>query len=261
MINFVKGFIIGIGKIIPGVSGAMLATIMGVYDKSIFYICNFKSNVKEGIRYLFPIGVGIVLSIILFSKIISMCLNKYYSITMLFFVGLIIGGFPFVINKVKKKDYFISVVSFSLFFLISVFNINNSYVLRNNFIDTVIYFFSGGIEAIGTIVPGISGTALLMIVGTYDSIVYSIGNLTNFKIIFPFIIGIILFILLFVKLVDYLFRKYNDKMYAFILGVLVSSTVLLVIQVFKDKVIFLDVLIGIVFMFIGIFISSLFKEK
>lgn len=261
MINFVKGFIIGIGKIIPGVSGAMLATIMGVYDKSIFYICNFKSNIKEGIRYLFPIGVGIVLSIILFSKIISMCLNKYYFITMLFFVGLIIGGFPFVINKVKKKDYFISVVSFSLFFLISVFNINNSYVLRNNFIDTVIYFFSGGIEAIGTIVPGVSGTALLMIVGTYDSIVYSIGNLTNFKIIFPFIIGIILFILLFVKLVDYLFRKYNDKMYAFILGVLVSSTVLLVIQVFKDKVIFLDVLIGIVFMFIGIFISSLFKEK
>lgn len=261
MINFVKGFIIGIGKIIPGVSGAMLATIMGVYDKSIFYICNFKSNIKEGIRYLFPIGVGIVLSIILFSKIISMCLNKYYSITMLFFVGLIIGGFPFVINKVKKKDYFISVVSFSLFFLISIFNINNSYVLRNNFIDTIIYFFSGGIEAIGTIVPGVSGTALLMIVGTYDSIVYSIGNLTNFKIIFPFIIGIILFILLFVKLVDYLFRKYNDKMYAFILGVLVSSTVLLVIQVFKDKVIFLDVLIGIIFMFIGIFISSLFKEK
>lgn len=261
MINFVKGFIIGIGKIIPGVSGAMLATIMGVYDKSIFYICNFKSNIKEGIRYLFPIGVGIVLSIILFSKIISMCLNKYYSITMLFFVGLIIGGFPFVINKVKKKDYFISVVSFSFFFLISIFNINNSYVLRNNFIDTIIYFFSGGIEAIGTIVPGVSGTALLMIVGTYDSIVYSIGNLTNFKIIFPFIIGIILFILLFVKLVDYLFRKYNDKMYAFILGVLVSSTVLLVIQVFKDKVIFLDVLIGIIFMFIGIFISSLFKEK
>lgn len=261
MINFVKGFIIGIGKIIPGVSGAMLATIMGVYDKSIFYICNFKSNIKEGIRYLFPIGVGIVLSIILFSKIISMCLNKYYSITMLFFVGLIIGGFPFVINKVKKKDYFISVVSFSFFFLISIFNINNSYVLRNNFIDTIIYFFSGGIEAIGTIVPGVSGTALLMIVGTYDSIVYSIGNLTNFKIIFSFIIGIILFILLFVKLVDYLFRKYNDKMYAFILGVLVSSTVLLVIQVFKDKVIFLDVLIGIIFMFIGIFISSLFKEK
>ena len=49
MINFIKGFIIGIGKIIPGVSGAMLATIMGVYDKSIFYICNFKNNIKTAI--------------------------------------------------------------------------------------------------------------------------------------------------------------------------------------------------------------------
>ena len=52
MINFIKGFIIGIGKIIPGVSGAMLATIMGVYDKSIFYICNFKNNIKAAIKYI-----------------------------------------------------------------------------------------------------------------------------------------------------------------------------------------------------------------
>ena len=83
MINFIKGFIIGIGKIIPGVSGAMLATIMGVYDKSIFYICNFKNNIKAAIKYLFPIGIGVIVSIILFSKIISLCLDKYYVITML----------------------------------------------------------------------------------------------------------------------------------------------------------------------------------
>ena len=89
MINFIKGFIIGIGKIIPGVSGAMLATIMGVYDKAIFYICNFKNNIKAAIKYLFPIGIGVIVSIILFSKIISLCLDKYYVITMLFFIGLI----------------------------------------------------------------------------------------------------------------------------------------------------------------------------
>ena len=105
MINFIKGFIIGIGKIIPGVSGAMLATIMGVYDKSIFYICNFKNNIKAAIKYLFPIGIGVIVSIILFSKIISLCLDKYYVITMLFFIGLIIGGFSFIVNKVNKKDY------------------------------------------------------------------------------------------------------------------------------------------------------------
>ena len=88
MLNFFKGFIIGIGKIIPGVSGAMLAAIMGVYDKALYYICNFRKNIKESIKYLSPIAVGILLSIILFSKVISICLDKYYVITMFFFIGL-----------------------------------------------------------------------------------------------------------------------------------------------------------------------------
>ena len=78
MNNLIKGFIIGIGKILPGVSGALLAILMGVYDKSIDYIINFKRNKKESIKYLFPIGIGILLSIILFSKVIYYTLNKYY---------------------------------------------------------------------------------------------------------------------------------------------------------------------------------------
>ena len=103
MLNFFKGFIIGIGKIIPGVSGAMLAAIMGVYDKALYYICNFRKNIKESIKYLSPIAAGILLSIILFSKVISICLDKYYEITMFFFIGLVIGGLPFIINKKNKK--------------------------------------------------------------------------------------------------------------------------------------------------------------
>ena len=121
MINFIKGFIIGIGKIIPGVSGAMLATIMGVYDKAIFYICNFKNNIKAAIKYLFPIGIGVIVSIILFSKIISLCLDKYYVITMLFFIGLIIGGFSFIVNKVNKKDYY--TVSYTHLTLPTIFRV------------------------------------------------------------------------------------------------------------------------------------------
>ena len=93
--NFLKGFVIGIGKIIPGVSGAVLAIIMGVYDKAIYYICNFKSNVYEGSKYLVSLGIGIIVSIILFSKIISYCLSEYYVITMLFFIGRI-KIYPFV---------------------------------------------------------------------------------------------------------------------------------------------------------------------
>lgn len=261
MINFLKGFIIGIGKIIPGVSGAMLAAIMGVYDKALYYICNFRKDIKASIKYLFPIAVGVLLSIILFSKVISICLDKYYVITMLFFIGLVIGGLPFIINKVNKKDYYISITSFLIFFFLSIFNINNNYTTQNNFIDIIIYILSGLLEAIGTIVPGVSSAALLMIIGTYDQIVYSVGNITNIKLIITFAISTIIFILLLMKIVEYLFRKYNNKMYAFVLGVLLSSIVLLIIQVFKNKVSIITLSIGLIFMILGIIIANLFKEK
>lgn len=261
MLNFFKGFIIGIGKIIPGVSGAMLAAIMGVYDKALYYICNFRKNIKESIKYLSPIAAGILLSIILFSKVISICLDKYYVITMFFFIGLVIGGLPFIINKINKKDYSITIISFSIFFFLSIFNINNNYTPQNNFIDIIIYILSGLLEAIGTIVPGVSSAALLMIIGTYDQIVYSIGNITNIKLIITFSISTIIFILLLMKIVEYLFRKYNNKMYSFVLGVLSSSIILLIIQVFKNKVSIITLSIGLIFMILGIIIANLFKEK
>lgn len=261
MLNFFKGFIIGIGKIIPGVSGAMLAAIMGVYDKALYYICNFRKNIKESIKYLSPIAAGILLSIILFSKVISICLDKYYVITMFFFIGLVIGGLPFIINKINKKDYSITIISFSIFFFLSIFNINNNYTPQNNFIDIIIYILSGLLEAIGTIVPGVSSAALLMIVGTYDQIVYSIGNITNIKLIITFSISTIIFILLLMKIVEYLFRRYNNKMYSFVLGVLSSSIILLIIQVFKNKVSIITLSISLIFMILGIIIANLFKEK
>lgn len=239
----------------------MLAAIMGVYDKALYYICNFRKNIKESIKYLSPIAVGILLSIILFSKVISICLDKYYEITMFFFIGLVIGGLPFIINKINKKDYSITTISFSIFFFLSIFNINNNYTPQNNFIDIIIYILSGLLEAIGTIVPGVSSAALLMIIGTYDQIVYSIGNITNIKLIITFSISTIIFILLLMKIVEYLFRKYNNKMYSFVLGVLSSSIILLIIQVFKNKVSIITLSISLIFMVLGIIITNLFKEK
>ena len=126
MNNLIKGFIIGIGKILPGVSGALLAILMGVYDKSIDYIINFKRNKKESIKYLFPIGIGILLSIILFSKVIYYTLSKYYFEVMMLFIGLIIGTTPSSINKTEKKDNYLVIICFLIFFFIYISNIDNT---------------------------------------------------------------------------------------------------------------------------------------
>ena len=89
IILFIKGLIIGIGKIIPGVSGAVLAMILKVYDDGINSIVNIFKNPKKNILFLLNIGLGILIGIVLFSNVINYTLKNYYVITMLFFIGLI----------------------------------------------------------------------------------------------------------------------------------------------------------------------------
>jgi len=259
--NFFKGFVIGIGKIIPGVSGAMLAISMGIYDKALNYICEFNGNKKESIKYLFPICLGIILSIIFFSKIISLFLTNFYLITMLFFTGLIIGGVPNLVYKVEKNDCYVSCLSFIVFFAISISNIDNIYIVRNDFIDLMVFFFSGVLEAIGTVVPGVSSTALLMVIGTYNTIIFSIGNLTNFNILIPFCFGFVVGLFVIVKIVNYLFIRCKNKTNAFVLGVLISSVVLLIIQSLKSNFNFIQLIIGLLFMVVGIFLSNLIESR
>lgn len=259
MKNILKGFIIGIGKIIPGVSGAMLAISLGVYDTALYHLNNFFKKPKESIRYLFPFAIGILLAILIFSKIINYTLEKHYEITMLFFIGLLLGGLPNTIKKVKKKDYYIVIISFIVFFFISIIGINNNYIPKNNYFDSIMYFISGVVEAISTVVPGISGTAMLMILGTYNIIIESLSNI-NFKILIYFAIGIMLGLLLTIKIFSYLFTKYSEKVYALIIGIFTSSIILLIIKVFINYVTISKLIIGILFMIFGIFISY-FIEK
>ena len=101
----IKGFFIGVGKIIPGVSGSLLAITMGIYDKLMNSIGNFFCNIKENIKFLMPVLIGVSMAIILMSKLIFSMLDKYYVITMLFFIGIIAGGIPSLIKKVKKYNF------------------------------------------------------------------------------------------------------------------------------------------------------------
>lgn len=266
MINLIKGFVIGIGKIIPGVSGSVLAITLGVYDKSVEYLSNIKINRKEKIKYLLPLGIGIIISIIIFSKIITILLDKYYQITMLFFIGLVLGGIPEIIKKTKKENSIITIISFILFFIISITNIDSSYILKGNIIDIIMLFISGLLEAFGTVVPGVSSSALLMITGTYNIIISSIGNITNIsnillniKIIVPFILGLLLGIILLIKVINYLLKKYESILYSFVLGVLLSSIILLIIKTFQVETTIVELVLGLIFLLIGIIISNIIK--
>ena len=260
IILFIKGLIIGIGKIIPGVSGAVLAMILKVYDDGINSIVNIFKNPKKNILFLLNIGLGILIGIVLFSNVINYTLKNYYVITMLFFIGLILGGIPSILNEIDKKDYKYTIITFILFFLLSFFNINNNYILQNNFLDYLIFFLGGVLESCGTVIPGLSSTALLLILGIYNNIVESISNLTrliiDYKILIPFILGIISSIIFVSKAISLSLNKYRKRTYSIILGLILSSVVILIIKTFIYQTIFLQLILGLIFMILGIIISS-----
>ena len=112
----VKGFIMGIANIIPGVSGGTLAITLGIYEKLIGTISHFFKNIKENLKFVIPIGIGMVLSILVLSKVISFCLDKYALATILLFVGLILGGIPLIAKRVKSKISISNIIIFVLTF-------------------------------------------------------------------------------------------------------------------------------------------------
>ena len=261
IILFIKGLIIGIGKIIPGVSGAVLAIILKLYDRGLESIVNFFSNPKENILFLLKVGLGIITGIIFFSNIINYTLSNYYVCTMLLIIGLIIGGIPSILKEVDKKDYIYSIITIIIFTIISLLNINNNYVIKNNFTDYIIFFIGGIIETCGTVIPGLSSTALLLILGIYNQVILSISNISkliiDYKVLLPFILGIISSLLIVSKLINLSLKKYKKKTYSIILGLLISSVIVLILKTFTNYILLLELLIGLIFMIIGIIISSI----
>ena len=96
-----KGFVLGIANIIPGVSGGTLAITLGIYERMIEAISHFFSNFKDNLKFIMFLGIGIVLSLALFSNVIGFCLDNYQFATILFFIGIILGGTPILFKKVK----------------------------------------------------------------------------------------------------------------------------------------------------------------
>lgn len=257
---FIKGMIIGIGKIIPGVSGSMLAVSMGVYERLINSVNNFFDNSKENSKFLLKVGIGIVISIIFFSNIILNLLTKYYLITMFLFIGLILGSLNEIKDKIAKKNNYIVFMVFILITLLGLINVNNEVNISNVFLKFIYYFFAGIIDAVTMIIPGISGTATLMMYGCYEDIIQtysSILDISNFSsnllVLIPFIIGMGIGIILTVKLVDYLFKNKKEKTYSVIYGFCLSTIVIMGIKCINSTYSLLQLIIAFVFMPLGYF--------
>ncbi len=259
-----KGIIVGLGKIIPGVSGAMLAITLGIYDKCVYAISNFTKNIKDNMNLLFYIGIGLVLSIGIFSNLVIFLLNNYYMITMCFFIGLIIGGLPKLyseskINVKKVSNIIVITLAFIIIIILNSFSPDHTVKTEANFVTLI---GIGFLESFAMIVPGISGTALLMLVGYYDLVILRFSQIFNIMSLFettkffiPFGLGMLIGVIIMSKIINICFKKYPIKTYCAIVGLILSSIYILVIEVFKVTLGFKLFFISLLFIIIGSMIS------
>ena len=262
-----KGFIMGIANIIPGVSGGTLAIILGIYEKLIDVLSAFWKNIKKNLMFIIPILVGMGLAIICGSFVIDWGLKNFPIATTMFFVGLVIGGIPFIFMKVHKKYSFVNILIFIIIFvlvvLISVITMSNEVSLAKLDFLAILKLFGVGVVAAGTmIIPGISGSLILMNLGYYEAIIEAIKGLTKFSemghnicILLPFGIGVLVGLVLIAKLIKWLLKKFPVQSYFGILAFVIASIISIILRMDKSDFHVGELMLGILLMGIGIFIT------
>ena len=265
LLYIIKGFFFGVANIIPGVSGGTIAITMGIYEDMISSISGFLKNPKKSIMYLLPIGIGAVLSILLMSKVISFCLDRFPAPTNLFFIGLIVGGIPLLTRKVKGAKFnlvnaFLLLLTFSIvmFMTFSDGGGSNLDLVNITFGKMIILFVVGMIAAGCMVIPGISGSFVLMLLGAYQPVISVIGDLTNFShlghnlsILIPFGIGVVAGIIIIAKILEFLFSKFEVSTYYAILGFILASVIALAVTVIGVHASVIEIIVGIILFAVG----------
>jgi len=226
VLRLVKGMLVGIGAIVPGLSGGVLMVIFGIYEPLIKFLANLKKNFVKNVLFFIPIGIGGVIGVVAFSAVIDYAFTYFAAQFIWLFIGFIAGTFPSLwktAGKEGRKPYhWIVLVVFAvgIFFLMRNLETISNVTMTPNF---WVWIMSGAIFALGMIVPGMSPSNFLIYLGLYQPMANGIKQL-DFGVIFPMMIGVVLCILVFSKLVAWLFKKAYPFMYHFILGIVVGST-------------------------------------
>lgn len=231
--NVLAGAVIGIAEIIPGVSGGTLAVLMGIYDELIGTISHLTQNIKENLKFLIPLLLGMGASILGFSHIIKFLLENYPMAVNFLFLGLVIGIIPMLTKRATAGKFKILnmipfVITFVIMILLAFFSMSSgsdTALITAMDVGTFFRFMViGFLAAICLILPGISGSMIMVIFGIYDSVINAVTRL-DILMLLPVGIGIILGILFGSKAIDFSLKKYPQATFFAILGLVAGSTI------------------------------------
>ncbi len=266
ILDILRGMIIGIANIIPGVSGGTMMVSMGIYDKIIGSINGIFKDIKKSIRTLLPYVIGMLMAIALLAKVITLLLANFPIQTEVAFIGLVLGSIPVILSKVKGKPKGIAsaiafVCCFALIIVLQVIGEGNTpdAVLTLSPAQLLILFLMGVISSAAMVIPGVSGSMMLMLLGYYNPVVGSISRLLDalgarnigeilqcVGTLLPFGIGVIVGILVIAKLIEMLLQSFPGPTYFGIMGLVAASPLAILMSLDYSGITPIVVIISIV---------------
>lgn len=230
--KMIKGIIIALGFILPGISGGVLAAILGIYERMIRFLAHPFKQLKEDVLYFLPVAIGMILGIGLFSYPIEYLLEHYQVYVLWSFAGAIIGTVPSLVkeaNRESERDK-VDLIWFWATFIISGISLYSLNFVVGSLSATFLNFIlAGALLALGILVPGLSPSNLLLILGLYSPMLTGFKTFDLFGTFLPIGIGAVLTFVAFSKFMDYALRVYHSRVYHFIIGIVLSSTLLILI--------------------------------
>ena len=223
--RLVKGVLVGIGFILPGLSGGVLAVIFRIYDPIIRFLSRPFHQFWSQVRYFVPVGIGAGIGILLFSIVVDAAFGRFEAQFICLFIGFVIGTFPSLFRTAGKqgragKHWLIMLISAVAIFVVML--VGGSLAL-NVAPSIPAWFGSGALIGLGVIVPGMSPSNFLIYFGLYDKMAAGIAAF-DMTVIIPLVIGLVACVLLFAKAAAWAFDRHYAGMYHFILGMVVGSS-------------------------------------
>ncbi len=272
LIDVIKGAVMGIANVIPGLSGGTIAVSIGIYNKLITAIADFIKHPIKAIKEIWPIILGIIIGIIFSVLGITYMLENYEVPSTMLFVGFILGSLPIIIKevqnkKVYKKDITAFIVMMLIVMILPILGLLGVTV-QNVSMNPIILLIIGVVSAATMIVPGVSGSMVLMTIGYYDKIMLAISScilslkefninelFSNVLVLLPFGIGVIVGIFLMAKLMKWLINKYKNTTNWAILGLIAASPFAIITKIDVKSASILELVISVVTFSVGYIIA------
>lgn len=259
--NVFVGAVIGLGGILPGVSGGMMAVSFGLYRPILDAFVGLLKEPVKNLRFLLPIGVGAGAGFFAGSFLMNRFMHEHYAVIMYLFLGMVVGGIPAFVKEANqegfKKRYLavlaLGVLAASLFLLAGETPPGEA---AEESLTLVQALLAGAVAAVGVAIPGISTSFILMHLGWYQSAMAAVAGM-DIKVLICMAIGGLGCVLLTIKTVRWCFDRFRGYAYYAVLGFLIGSAAFFVPKLYREQ---LSLWIGLLLFAAGFAVAYIFDR-